>query len=186
LDVRARGDFWHRCGEERPRQESNPVRNLRKVACHPSHAEDRREEQGCSDSNRKPRFWRPRCCRYTTPLYEIAGHAGHRILGIGCLGGIEPASSTFTGSHACQYTTNTIRDRLLIPSTPTRIRTRNPSLEARDDPPFHHRGSLLGVGGPVPVLHRRVDPPGLEPGSPACRAGVFPLDDEPFSGLGWN
>lgn len=27
----------------------------------------------------------------------------------------------------------------------------------------------------------RVDPPGIEPGSPVCRTGVFPLDDEPVA-----
>jgi hypothetical protein len=25
-----------------------------------------------------------------------------------------------------------------------------------------------------------VDPPGIEPESPACRTGIFPLDDEPI------
>lgn len=29
---------------------------------------------------------------------------------------------------------------ILFLSTPTRIRTRNPKLEAWDDSPFHHRG----------------------------------------------
>ena len=86
-------------------------------------------------------------------------------------------------------------------STPTRIRTRNASFEARYDGPFHHRGverkaresnphlrwenrisraARQAVSGYLPS----VDPPGVEPGFPVCRAGVVPLDHEPvpFSG----
>ncbi len=38
-------------------------------------------------------------------------------------------------------------------------------------------------GKPYPATFRlSVDPPGIEPGLPACRAGVFPLDHEPISG----
>ena len=56
--------------------------------------------------------------------------------------------------------------------TPARIRTRNTSLEARDDRPFHHRGietrssltdsrrSIRETRGP------RMPRPGLEPGTP--------------------
>src|SRR3954454_1438323 len=43
----------------------------------------------------------------------------------------------------------------------------------------------LTVSGYLPSS---VDPPGIEPGSPACRAGVVPLDHEPihFSGPDGN
>ena len=40
-------------------------------------------------------------------------------------------------------------------------------------------------GKPYPATFRKsVDPPGIEPGLPVCRTGVFPLDHEPicFSG----
>src|ERR1019366_8288698 len=83
-----------------------------------------------------------------------------------------------------------------VPSTPTRIRTRNASFEARYDGPFHHRGverkaresnphlrwenrlsraARPTVSGYLPSM----DPPGIEPGFPVCRAGVVPLDHEP-------
>ena len=40
-------------------------------------------------------------------------------------------------------------------------------------------------GEPYPATFRmffssRVDPPGIEPGSPVCRTGVVPLDHEPM------
>ena len=35
-------------------------------------------------------------------------------------------------------------------------------------------------GEPYPATFRMsVDPPGIEPGLPVCRTGVFPLDHEP-------
>ena len=36
-----------------------------------------------------------------------------------------------------------------------------------------------GPGQPYPATFQ-VDPPGIEPGSPACRAGVVPLDHGPI------
>src|SRR5207342_279318 len=36
-------------------------------------------------------------------------------------------------------------------------------------------------GQPYPATFHSVDPPGIEPGSPACRTGVVPLDHEPAS-----
>ena len=43
-----------------------------------------------------------------------------------------------------RYTTDTIlvNSKITKPSSPTRIRTRNTSLEARDDHPFHHRAGI--------------------------------------------
>jgi hypothetical protein len=81
-------------------------------------------------------------------------------------------------------------------STPTRIRTRNASFEARYDRPFHHRGIERKARESNPHLRWEnrlsraarptvsgylpsVDPPGIEPGSPVCRTGVVPLDHEP-------
>jgi hypothetical protein len=48
---------------------------------------------------------------------------------------------------------------------PTRSRTRNVSFEARDDVRF--------------TIGAEVDPSGIEPEFPVCRAGVLPLDDRP-------
>ena len=79
----------------------------------------------------------------------------------GVRGGIEPAAKAFTGQD--HYTTDTVSSPGWIRtsdlshvtgmscplpfnveggdcSTPTRIRTRNASFEARYDGPFHHRG----------------------------------------------
>src|SRR5580693_2849589 len=83
-------------------------------------------------------------------------------------------------------------------STPTRIRTRNASFEARYDGPFHHRGMERKARESNPHLRWEnrisraarptvsgylpsVDPPGIEPGFPVCRTGVVPLDHEPAS-----
>ncbi len=94
-------------------------------------------------------------------------------------------------SQVCRnrYTTTTI-------STPTRIRTWNCSFEARDDVPFTIGVRAEGKGvepsspcGELPFQSSpanrirlpsfAVDSPGVEPGSPARQAGIFPLDDEP-------
>lgn len=42
-------------------------------------------------------------------------------------------------------------------------------------------GRLVSTQCPEPIRlpSIQVDPPGIEPGSPVCRAGVFPLDHEP-------
>jgi hypothetical protein len=55
--------------------------------------------------------------------------------------------------------------------------------KARDLNPHSQQGDRLSraarptVSGYLPGM----DPPGIEPGLPACRAGVFPLDHEPHS-----
>jgi hypothetical protein len=84
-----------------------------------------------------------------------------------------------------------------LKSTPTRIRTRNASFEARYDRPFHHRGVERKARESNPHLRWEnrlsraarptvsgylpsVDPPGIELGFPVCRAGVVPLDHEPI------
>ena len=99
-------------------------------------------------------------------------------------------------------------------NTSTRTRTRNAPLEAgsdlrftteakqrkaRDSNPYLPCGrAALAVrsGQPYPATFRNrraretarrsVDPPGIEPGFPACRAGVVPLDHEPTSGASGN
>lgn len=89
--------------------------------------------------------------------------------------------------------------------TSTRIRTRNTQLEAGRDFRFTieairqksgrqgirtlislEERSALAVrsGQPYPatfqdVLQVRVDPPGVEPGSPPCHSGIVPLDHGP-------
>src|SRR6185295_6799371 len=40
-------------------------------------------------------------------------------------------------------------------------------------------------GQPYPATFQ-VDPPGIEPGFPACRAGVVPLDHEPMQSGEWG
>jgi hypothetical protein len=41
-------------------------------------------------------------------------------------------------------------------------------------------------GQPYPATFHSVDPPGIEPGFPACRAGVVPLDHEPVQSGEWG
>ena len=58
-----------------------------------------------------------------------------------------------------------------VHSAPTRIRTRNFSLEARDDYPFHHRGifvatSILLVDSQAGSLRHIAEGMGFEPTSP--------------------
>src|SRR5262249_48771223 len=85
-------------------------------------------------------------------------------------------------------------------STPARSRTRNVSLGPRHDvrfttrasskrkaresnPPLRRRRTALAErpGQPVSGYHPfSVDLPGVEPGSPACRAGIVPLDHRPM------
>ena len=82
-------------------------------------------------------------------------------------------------------------------SSPTRIRTRNTSVETRDDLRFtigpksgrhgirthmtrRSRGLADRPGEPYPATFRMsVDPPRVELGSPPRQSGVFPLDHEP-------
>src|SRR5262249_38845794 len=51
-------------------------------------------------------------------------------------------------------------------SAPTRIRTRNPKLEAWDDYPFHHRGKAEGKG--------------VEPSSPVWRTALAERPGQPY------
>src|SRR5262245_47130991 len=70
----------------------------------------------------------PMMGRDDMPLFEDHGHlwgASFSRMKSGCPGGFEPATSTFTASHASRLHHGH--------SAPTRIRTRNPLLEARDD-----------------------------------------------------
>ena len=57
---------------------------------------------------------------------------------------------------------------LRICSGSTRIRTWNTSLEPRHDCPFHHR-----------AVDIQWTSRGVEPRSPGCKPGVFPLDELP-------
>ena len=84
-----------------------------------------------------------------------------------------------------------------LASSPTRTRTRNTSLEARDDfrftiglsaegggiepYPTPFPGRLVSTQRPEPVRlpSNSVDSPGIEPGLPPCHSGVFSLDHEP-------
>ena len=76
---------------------------------------------------------------------------------------------TRKASSAIRLPTGSRRQtRVALPSTPTRIRTRNASFEARYDVPFHHQGVFFSV-----------DLSGVEPESPVCRTGVFPFDHKP-------
>jgi hypothetical protein len=89
------------------------------------------------------------------------------------------------------YTTDTINS-----NTPTRIRTRNASFEARYDGPFHHRGVERKARESNPHLRSEnrlsraarptvsgylpsVDREGVAPSSPACKTGVVLLDQQP-------
>ena len=67
--------------------------------------------------------------------------------------GLEPGVATRSRDTANQVCT-TVRMAIRHKQTPTRTRTRNSSLEARNDRPFHHRGILLFAF----VDARRADP----------------------------
>src|SRR5262249_32729741 len=104
----------------------------------------------------------------------------------------------FTGPHANPLHHRHHLSLSSVSITPTRIRTRNASFEARNDRPFHHRGVERKARESNPHLRWEnrisraarptlsgylpsVDPPGIEPGFPVCRTGVVPLDHEPIS-----
>ena len=121
----------------------------------------------------------------------------------------ESNSHLLVHSQPCsnRYTTDTIR---FVASTPTRTRTRNTSLEARDDVRFTIGAQAEGKGvepssprgrtalaprpgQPYPATFRMlvtsVDPRGVEPRSPPRQGGVVPLDHRPdlsFQWTGWE
>src|SRR5581483_5893515 len=51
------------------------------------------------------------------------------------------------------------------------------------NPPLHRENRLSRAARPTDIRLPpvSVDPPGVEPGSPACHTGVFPLDRGPVS-----
>ena len=144
----------------------------------PFSIEPHRRKQERKDLNPVERLWKP-------PALPGA----HSCKGV--RGESNPPPRPSQGRMPNHYTTDTINS-----NTPTRIRTRNASFEARHDRPFHHRGFERKARESNPHLRwenrlsraarptvsgylPKVDPPGIEPGSPVCRTGVVPLDHEP-------
>src|SRR5262249_54541183 len=131
-------------GVECPRQESNLVFDLRKVACRPSHAEgaaepDRRSRTGMSLLTRQaphrsatsaragaqgvepcPRVLEARCSPRSTPLKiglaRLASSSPERDSRSGCPAGVEPVASSSTGSRAP-----------VTPRTPSNVRPDPPA-----------------------------------------------------------
>ena len=87
--------------------------------------------------------------------------------------GIEPGSPPSEGGIVIRWTTRTqtAEGEGVEPSYPCGRRRSKP-VRYQFRTPFQE---TMALAEPVPV-----DPPGVEPGSPACRAGVVPLDHKPI------
>jgi hypothetical protein len=180
------------------REESNPVRQFWRLPALPgAHSCDQRVSRGELNPH-LPVHNRTCRRRYTTDTMSFRQRSAEGA-------GVEPArrSSRSTGFQPVP-----VALRVALPfvvsqfSSPTRSRTRNASFEARHDVRFTIElcaGSPAAEGGgiepcptplpgqlvsnqcpePVRLPSVRVDPPGIEPGSPPCHSGVVPLDHEP-------
>jgi hypothetical protein len=106
---------------ERPRQESNLIPDLRRVVCAPPHSEDKQSRRLDSHQHKAVYGTAAFLIRATSAIVSrsaqirtVLSGFGDRLLSQehtplqGCPRGIEPTATTFTGSHADHYTTDTV------------------------------------------------------------------------------
>ena len=92
-------------------------------------------------------------------------------------------TKTLGGSCAVRYTTGTKEP--MTGFAPASFLVRYSAIHSLLNQTPRERLLAVRPGKPYPATFRsRVDPPGIEPGLPVCRTGVFPLDHEPVLSSG--